>query len=508
LALVVLLTLCWSGVAVAQNKVDIWPTNDWERSSPEAQGVASQELADLVAFGIYNGMDSLLVTRHGTIVAEAYYAPFAAGLRHRINSATKSVIGSLVAIALKEGSLRTLDQPVLDFFADRSVANVDDRKKAMTLRSLLDMTSGLEWTEPLSAAAPTSLFAMERSRDWVQFILDRRMVSQPGTTFDYNSGNPHLLSAILSKVTGRSVLDYAKEKLFGPLGIEDVQWRRDPQGVSTGGYGVYLQPRDMAKLGYLWLRGGAWEGQRLLPPEWLDKVKRATVDMGLGRDLRYGNLFWSMPAKDVYIATGFHRQLIVVMPVVDIVAVFTGAARYSNASGYPSLPSYSLGDVIDRLKASVKSDTALPEDPTASAALANGVGRVAQQSRTQKSGSSTLASEISGKVYRLKPNELRLSSFSLTFDGNAAAYTYEVDGERFGGPIGLDGLYRVGGHRQYGPSAAKGRWLDDRTFLLELQTVGNDDAAIAEATFVGKKIGIRGDTLGSQKLSLTGETDN
>ena len=505
--LALLLPVAWPIAAVAQGKVDVWPTKGWESSSPEAQGMSSQELANLVAFGISNGMDSVLVTRHGRIVAEAYYAPFTPGLRHRINSATKSVIGSLVAIALNDGLLKSLDQPVLDFFPERQFANPDDRKKALTLQSLLDMTSGLDWNEPLSSGLPQSFFEMERSPDWVRFILDRPMVAGPGQRFDYNSGNPHILSAILSKVTGRSALDYAKDKLFKPLGIEDVQWRRDPQGVSAGGAGLYLQPSDMARLGYLWLRGGAWEGQQLLPPQWVDRARHATVDMGLGPTLRYANLFWSMPAKGVYMAVGFHRQLIVVMPALDIVAVFTGASRYSNVLGIPSVPVYSFEAVLGPLKAAVKSDTALPEDPAASAALASAVERVALEARTQESAPSPLASAISGKVYRLKPNELRLGSFSLTFESGAAAYAYEADGRLFGGPVGLDGLYRVGGRRPYGRSAAKGMWLDDRTFQLELQTLGNDDAAIAVATFDGRTVNLRAGTLGGRKLELTGEAE-
>src|SRR4029079_9931288 len=122
-----------------------------------AQGMSSQELAGLVTFGNANGMDSLLVVRHRRIVAEAHYAPFPAGLKHRINSVTKSVIGNLVAIALKEGLLKSLDQPLLDFFPERQFANIDDRKKAITLRHLLDMGSALDWAEPLTNAIPPSL---------------------------------------------------------------------------------------------------------------------------------------------------------------------------------------------------------------------------------------------------------------------------------------------------------------------------------------------------------------
>src|SRR5262249_2278242 len=117
----------------------------WPSASPEAEGMSSRSLAELVGFGISNGMDSALVMRHGSIVAEAYYAPFAPELKHRMNSATKSVIGSLIGIALQEGLIKSLDQPVLDFFPGRSFDKPDERKKAITLRHLLDMTSGLDW---------------------------------------------------------------------------------------------------------------------------------------------------------------------------------------------------------------------------------------------------------------------------------------------------------------------------------------------------------------------------
>ena len=494
-----------AGPAAAQ---DPWPTRGWQTASPESQGMSARELAGLVTFGIDNGMDSVLVARHGRIVAEAYYAPFMPGSKHRINSATKSVIGSLVAIALKDGALKSVDQRVLDFFPGRAFANMDERKKAITLQSLLDMTSGIDWYEPLSNAPPRSMIQMERSPDWVQDILDHDMAAEPGTTFNYDSGNPHLLSAVLSKVTGLNAADYARDKLFGPLGIEDVQWRRDPQGVSTGGYGLFLQPRDMAKLGTLWLHGGAWDGRQIVPAEWLDKARRATVPMGLG-PLRYGNLFWSLPTEDIFMAVGYDRQLIVMMPALDIVAVFTGAMRYSNAAGVAGAPRYRLDAVLGRLKAAVKADAALPEDTEASTALADAVARVAREARTPAGRpSSPMASQVSGKVYRLATNELRLQSFTLTFAGDTASYAYEYGGRRYGGPIGFDGHYKVGGQRLFGTSAAKGRWLDDRTFQLEYQTIGNDDAATATIVFDGKTADIRIETLLRLNFDLKGTADD
>ena len=274
--------------AAAQEKPQPWPTKEWATSSPEEQGMSSERLARLVEFGGLNNMDSLLVTRHGRIVLEATYAPFRAGLKHRINSATKAVISTLVAMAMRDGRLDSTDRRVMEFFADRTIANLDDAKKAITIRHLLDMTSGLEWSEGLDGFR--SFLAMERSPDWQQFVLDQPMSEAPGTRFYYDSGNSHLLSAILTKVTGKSALDYAREVLFGPLGIEDVMWRGDPQGISGGGAGLYMHPRDMAKIGYLYLRGGVWEGKQILPASWIEGVRKADVDMreilGKGSALR------------------------------------------------------------------------------------------------------------------------------------------------------------------------------------------------------------------------------
>jgi CubicO group peptidase (beta-lactamase class C family) len=480
----------------------------WPTSTPEAQGMSSRELAELVNFGIDNGMDSLLVTRHGKIVTEAYYAPFAPRQRHRINSATKAVIGSLVGIALKDGLIKSLDQPVLDFLQGHESAKPDERRKAITLRHLLDMTSGIDWNEPLSNAPPWSMLEMERSPDWVQYVLDHGMARDPGAAFDYNSGGPHLLSAVLSKVTGQSAEDYAREKLFGPLGITDFLWRRDPQGVSIGGYGLYLLPRDMATLGLFWQHDGVWQGKRLLPAGWIDAARRGQVDMPFP-GLRYGNLFWSIPGKEAFMAVGFDRQLIVVLPKLDVVAAFTGAKRYSNADGKPAMPSYRLTAVLDRLTEAVKSDAALAEDAASLALLDQKVRHVLEEARVNAAGAAPpIASTVSGKVYRLQPNLLRLSSISFTFDSDTAAYAYDVDGQRYGGPVGLDGFYGIGGRRLYGKSAAKGRWLDDRTFQLEMQTLGNDDAAMVPFVFDGRKISGRLETLSGFKVELSGEAED
>jgi CubicO group peptidase (beta-lactamase class C family) len=495
-----------SGAAYTQGATEpIWPTKEWQTSSPEEQGMDSKELAKLVDLGTTLSLDSLLVQRHGKIVAEAYYAPYAAGIPHAIYSATKAVISTLMSIASKDGLLGSPSLRVFDFFDRRSIANVDDRKKAITVQSLLDMTSGIEWS------MPDSMFEMERSPDWVKFVLDRPMSSTPGDVFNYSNGNAHLLSAIITKLTGISALEYAKAELFGPLGINDVFWQYDPQGISNGGQGLYLQPRDMAKFGYLYLRNGAWEGKQLLPSDWIDKVTHATVDPHAPGEpeLRYSNFFWVLPDKHIYIAAGYHGQVIMVFPDLDVVAVTTGRDNYpsSKLAGY--IPS------------SVKSDTALPPDAPGANLLANKVLDVSTEKPTRVGATPKMAAIISGKVYRFPPNAMNLKSLSLILTDRQPHYDMELytrdttkPGLRFTGPIGLDGLYRKGEPTYLQAlairrvNAVKGAWQDDHTFVIDRLILGQGKPAERwTLKFDGEKLNVRAEFGEGPEITIGGETD-
>ena len=332
--------------------------------------MSSAALAKLLDFGTNLSFDSLLIARHGKIVLDAYYGRRAANVPHEVYSATKAVIGTLAAIAYKDGLLDNLNHPALDFFPERSVTrdllggrgivdsddkwvDSDDKWKAITIQNLLDMTSGIDWTDPSNGRLDT-FTEMKRSPDWVRFILDRPMSTTPGDIFNYNSGNSHLVSAIITKLTGISASDYAQAKLFGPLGIDVSYWGHDPQGVTTGGNGLSLLPRDMAKIGYLYLRNGEWEDKRLLPAVWINTISHATVNTNLSGepDMRYSNFFWALPNKHVYMAVGYRCQLIMVFPELDIVAVTT-AREFCP-----------LSKLVDQISSAVKSDGALPPDPT------------------------------------------------------------------------------------------------------------------------------------------------
>ncbi|MBR1226917.1 serine hydrolase [Bradyrhizobium sp. AUGA SZCCT0176] len=502
LGMLALAALICGPAAFAQAEAEgVWPTRQWQTSTPEEQGMDSMALANLLDFGKTRSLDSLLLVRHGRIVLDAYYAPYTSDIPHRINSSTKAVVGTLAAIAHKDGLLDSFDHPVLDFFGDRSVADADDRKKAITVQHLLDMTSGIDWKEPLDGR-PESVIEMSRQRDWIKFILDRPMSSAPGEAFNYNSGGTHLLSGIITKLTGMSAADYAKAKLFGPLGITVSNWWRDPQGNSTGGYGLALLPRDMAKIGYLYLRNGQWEDKSLLPPGWIDKVSHATVNMNMPRapDLRYSNLFWALPDKHVYMANGYHCQLIMVLPRLDIVAVTTARDFCP------------LGRLADLISGAVKSETALPPDTTASNRLADKIREISTEKATETGETPGTAAAVSGRSYKFSANALNVKSISLILTHPSPHYDLELyasdpsqPSRRFIGPIGLDGLYRKADSIVGGVFATKGKWLNGSTFEIERQAVGMDELQKWTLSFDGDRLHLRGRDRAGREVSADRE---
>lgn len=469
--------------ALAADPALTWPKADWIESTPEAQGMAPSALADLVDFGATHAMDSVLVVRHGKLVLDAQYAPFKQGMKHTVNSVTKAVVSTLIGIAYQQGKSGPLDSSVLDAFPERSVANVDPRKKMITLQNLLDSNSGLSWQEPLTDEAPVSMLQMERSPDWIGFVLDRPMALAPGVGFNYNSGAWHLLSATLSRRTGLDTLSFAKKELFAPLGIGDLTWRRDPQGIPIGGYGLFMHPRDMAKIGYLYLHGGRWESQQLLAASWPNRMFHPQVEMQLG-SLRYANGWWVIPERHVYMAVGFLRQLIVVLPDIDTVAVVTGRAHYP------------FGQLIDRITEAAKSSEPLPADAIGSAHLADRVGAAAIEARSPVGPAPALAAAISGKTFRFSENRIGLRSMKL--DLTAAEPSYETTlvaampggaARRFQGPIGLDGLFRVREAQGTEPVlAVKGSWVSDNSFQVVSRSLLEGIVVTYTLTFNGEQV--------------------
>lgn len=447
-----------------------WPTRGWETATPASQGMDARALQSLVEFGAYNQMDSLLVARNGRIVLEAYYAPFAAGERHTLNSATKSVVAALVGIAVEQRVLPDAGTPVLQLLPGRNAANVDARKQAMTLQNLLDMTSGLDWQERLGEPPVTNM-QMGQSADWTQFTLDRPMAQAPGSGFNYNSGNSQLASAILAAHAGMSTEQFAARHLFGPLGITDWFWRKGPEGVNTGGFGLYLQPRDMAKIGLLYLQGGQWEGRQVVPRASVDKVFGASIAMQLapGTDYRYGDSWWTLPGRKAYMAVGFLRQMIVVLPEQQLVVATTGKRHYS------------IEQFLDHVQAAVKSPTALAPDPQGEAALADRVRAAAVEVADAVTPPSPRAAALSGRTWKAERNELGIKEFTLRLGAQPEVEIVNYVGR---GPQTRNATMRLGADGRFarsdtprGPVLGKMAWMDEGT--LAVHTRMPHDATVA-----------------------------
>ena len=206
---------------------------------------------------------------------------------------------TLIALAVEQGKLK-LDDPMLSFFPDRTIANRHARKERISVRHLASMSSGLDCT---AANDEQTLHEMEQSDDYVQFTLDRKMISEPGAHFVYCSPGMHMLSAILQKATGMTSLEFAQKNLFAPLGIHDVIWPADAQGISHGWGDIHIHPHDMAKIGLLWLNHGQWNGKQIVPTEWVEQS--VTTQLKTGDDDDYGYGWWivddegEMPPSDV-----------------------------------------------------------------------------------------------------------------------------------------------------------------------------------------------------------------
>lgn len=501
-ALILLASICCLAGEARAGAETTWPVPQWKVSTPEQQGMDSADLAKLVAFGRTRSFDSLLITRHGRIILDAYYAPYTADIPHVMNSATKAIISSLIAMVHEDGLLDSFDHPVLDLFAGRSVVNVDDRKKAITVQNLLDMTSGFDWDEGFQGGREQSLADLGRSPDWVKFILDRPMAHPPGEVFYYNSGNSHLLSAIITKLTNQRAADYANARLFAPLGIAPPFWRRDPQGLTTGAFGLFLRPHDMAKIGYLYLRHGAWADKQVLPADWVDSVNHATLSMNASFDpgLKYHNQFWALPDRHVYMAVGYHCQVIMVFPDLDIVAAMTARDFCP------------FRRIANDIAGAVKSGGELPANPDAALQLANELDDISAEKPSEVGPTSAMAATISGKIYKFPDNALNIKSLELFLTGPEPRYSLEIDRHgpanslhRLGGPIGLDGLYRESKLTDFGLRAVKGSWVKQDTFVVDIQYVGLGEQRKWFLTFNGDKLNLRGKLRG-REISVDGES--
>lgn len=301
----------------------------WQVRPPAEWGFSARGLEDgYRRAGRMGPLTGLLVSRRGTLVAEQYWDGMSPRRDVNVKSASKSLVSALVGIALEEGVIDGLDQRIADFFPEVLDGDVDRRKRRITIRDLLTMRSGLRSTSFENYGAWVT------GENWVRGVLEMPVVAEPGGRFIYSTGSTHLLSAILTRASGRSTLAFAREHLFRPLGIEPGGWQRDPQGVYFGGNNLSLSPREMLRFGELYLNEGRWQGERLLPASWVRRsweVYTHSRRHGYG----FGYCWWTrrLAGHAVHYAWGYGGQFIFVVPDLEMVVVTTSTNRPGTRGG-------------------------------------------------------------------------------------------------------------------------------------------------------------------------------
>jgi CubicO group peptidase (beta-lactamase class C family) len=314
------LWICMSALGLAAEKAPL----GLPRSSPEEQGISSAAIQSFVetADQLIDGMNSFMLVRHGHVVAEGWWSPYDAATRHQMYSLSKSFTSTAVGMAVTEGRIK-IDDPVLRYFPEDTPSEPSDNLKAMRVRDLLSMSTGQH--------AQATLTPDTR---WTKAFLEQPVVHKPGTFFSYNTPATYMLSAIVQKATGLTVLDYLRPRLFEPLGIEDPIWPVSPQGITIGGSELRIRTEDIARFGQLYLRKGEWRGRRLLPAAWVEAATARQTSNGSNPDSDweqgYGYQFWRC-RHGFYRGDGAFGQFCIVMPEKDAVVAITSGVKEMKA---------------------------------------------------------------------------------------------------------------------------------------------------------------------------------
>lgn len=481
-----------------------WPTEGWSTSTPEDQGMDSESLVELLSFYRENKVNihSMLIIRNGNIGLDACFYPFTpGGTVHDVASVTKSITSVLIGIAIDQGLIDNVEQPLLSYFPERTIANLDANKEKITIENLLTMTSGFCCGYQPGEKEHNEMFTSE---DWVQFVLDLPMARGPGQEYAYCSGNSHLLSAILTKATGMSMLDFARKHLFAPLGINEVIWPPDPQGITRGWGDLHLHPRDLAKIGYLFLNNGLWEGKQLLSAAWVEKSTQPQVDRAIktktfvrpGRDYGYAwHLVSEGPFSGMYYAAGRGGQSLTVLPEANIVTVITG--------GENELLEYE-GARIGEFLLSI-TDQALPKNPEGNENLQQKTEAITDASSPEQIHLPEIAQIISGEEFILEENFLNFNTISLRFKGQEEAevrfsmidpssgkYTQLVAPivTQLVASMRLDGIYTFVPGRFGLYTGIKGGWDTNGDFLLTIDEITDINVFELRMSFEAEKVTI------------------
>ena len=301
-----------------------FPSYSWPTSTPEVQGMNSMLLEQAFQQGNNKGfVDCILVIRNGYIVAEKYFNGFSKAKPHNVMSVSKSFLSAMTGIALRDGHLNNLNEKVIDYFPEYIYPNIDPRKYNITIRNLLMMRMGIDHDQNLYDY-------IHSSSNWIKTTIELPLIYDPGTRFCYNTFQTHLLSAIITKASRISTLEFARKNLLEKMNIDCAEWWQDPQGYYFGGNSMYFTPRDMARLGYLYMHNGNLDGKQVVPAEWVEEslINYTNFNNSTWGDLEkvnYGYLWWLGEIKDnkVFLAIGHGGQFVINFPELNLIVVTT-----------------------------------------------------------------------------------------------------------------------------------------------------------------------------------------
>ncbi len=432
-------------------------THRLPRSTPEAQGISAAAISDFVevADKTIHDIHSLMIMRHGAVVTEGWWHPFEEERNHVLFSLSKSFTSSAIGLAVDEGLL-TVNDPVIGFFPDDLPATVSDNLASMTVHHLLAMYTG-------HSEDTTGYLRSSADGNWVKAFLAQPATYPPGSYFLYNTGATYMLSAIVQKLTGQTLIDYLTPRLFAPLGIANPTWETCPRGINTGGYGLKITTEDIACFGQMYLQKGVWQGQQILPGAWVAEATRYHSDNSPNENVDwaqgYGYQFWRCQ-HNAYRGDGAFGQFCVVLPEQDAVIAITSGVG-------PMQPTL---DLIWEHLLPAFGPVALPADGAAHSRLQERLAGLAIPPQAGES-SSAIAQQVTGRSYRMAENVRGIRTFSFDFGPEQNICTIE-------GPWGEEqivcgvGEWRKGeslfAERERQPAAVSGAWSTPDTFAFRV----------------------------------------
>ena len=387
---------------------------------------------------------SFMMLRHGQVIAEGWWRPYAADLPHMLFSLSKSFTSTAVGLAIHEGRL-SVEDPVTSFFPDDLPASVGPNLAAMRVRHLLTMGTGHD-------KDTTGRLREADGGRWTRAFLHLDVEHAPGSKFVYNSGATYMLSAIVQKVTGASLLDYLQPRLLQPLGIEGATWESSPEGVNTGGWGLSVKTEDIARFGQLYLQKGRWQGRQLVPEAWVDAATAPQIDNAPAGNIDwaqgYGYQFWRCQ-HGAYRGDGAFGQFCVVLPAQDAVIAITSGI--GNMQG-----------VLDCAWEFLLPAMAAGGDAAQDARLRGRLDQLAL-SPTLSAAPPARWTPVSGRRYVFAPNPAELESLTLDLGESACRVSLARRGETTAVDCGFDQWRRTSGAE---PCAGRAGWDEDGALVL------------------------------------------